>query len=161
MRRVVIESPLRAQPYTGLFCWLPLVKRMVEFRRYARNRRYARACMRDSLCKGEAPFASHLLYDQRGILDDTLPEERELGIAAGFHWGSQATLVAVYGDYGVSTGMLRGISRAAAGGTPWEMRSLGPDWDNELAPLQAGTATSTCSLARSSARQRGGFGDGR
>ena len=42
-----------------------------------RNERYARACIRDCLLRGEAPFASHLLYTQAGVLDDTIKEERD------------------------------------------------------------------------------------
>lgn len=41
--------------------------------------------MLDALDRGEAPYASHLLYTQ--MLDDTIPAERELGIKAGFAWG--------------------------------------------------------------------------
>lgn len=32
-----------------------------------RNLLYARACVRDSLMRGEIPFASHLFYTQPGI----------------------------------------------------------------------------------------------
>lgn len=46
----------------------------------ARNRMYARRAMLDCLRHGEAPFASHLLYTQ--VLDDTIPEDRELGMSA-------------------------------------------------------------------------------
>ena len=48
-----------------------------------RNIRYARACVRNSLLRGETPFASHLFYTQTGILDDNIPEERQMGILAG------------------------------------------------------------------------------
>lgn len=48
-----------------------------------RNILYARMCVRDSLGRGEAPIASHLLYTQSGILNDNLPEERQWGIDAG------------------------------------------------------------------------------
>jgi len=108
MRRVIIESPLRADTPEG----------------YERNRRYARACMRDSLGRGEAPFASHLLYDQPGILDDTIVEERERGIKAGFEWELAAQAVVVYGDLGISDGMKRGIERAKALNLPVEYRWL-------------------------------------
>ena len=37
-----------------------------------RNTAYARAALRDSLLRGEAPIASHLLYTQDGVLDDAL-----------------------------------------------------------------------------------------
>lgn len=93
------------------------------------NRRYARACMRDCLLRGEAPFASHLLYTQRGVLDDLLPDERALGIAAGLEWGSVAERTVVYTDLGVSPGMKLGIERARAVGRPIDMRKL-RGWGN-------------------------------
>lgn len=128
MRLVVVESPLHPRPYTGVWRWLPLVRRWVEARRYERNRQYARACMRDCLRRGEAPYASHLLFDQPGILDDRKLAERELGMQAGFAWGAAAVHVALYGDYGVSSGMLRGQARAVAAGTETSLRFLGPRW---------------------------------
>ena len=45
-----------------------------------RNVQYARACLADCLRRGEAPFASHLLYTQEGILDDLIEGERMKGI---------------------------------------------------------------------------------
>ena len=88
------------------------------------NVAYARACLADCLRRGEAPFASHLLYTQPGVLDDTIPEERALGIEAGFAWGALARLVAVYVDLGITRGMALGIQRAKARGTSVEFRSL-------------------------------------
>jgi hypothetical protein len=105
MRRVVIESP-----FAGAV---------------AENLRYARRCVRDSLARCEAPFASHLLYPQPRILRDDLPEERQLGIEAGLAWGAVADAVAVYTDKGISPGMQLGIDRAVAAGIPVEYRSLG------------------------------------
>lgn len=99
---VIIESPLKGY--------------------YARNRAYARACMLDSLKRGEAPFAGHLLYAQEGILDDTDPPQREMGIAAHLAWTGVAKLVAVYGDLGISDGMTRGIERAKERGIPFTRR---------------------------------------
>ena len=61
--------------------------------------------MADSLSRGESPIASHLLYTQPGILDDTLPEERMRGICAGFAWGDKASLIAFYTDLDWSRGM--------------------------------------------------------
>ena len=88
------------------------------------NRRYARDCMADSLKRGEAPLASHLLYTQPGILDDTIPEERNLGMEAGFSWMAKADLIAVYTDKGLSSGMQRGIDRAVNKGINIDFRSL-------------------------------------
>jgi hypothetical protein len=90
--RTMIESPLRGD--------------------YVRNRRYARACMRDSLKRGEAPFAMHLLYAQVGILDDTVPEECALGIESGLAWLNAAEQVAFYIDLGFTEGMKKASDRA-------------------------------------------------
>lgn len=92
-----------------------------------RNLSYARACMKDCLQRGEAPFASHLLYTQEGVLDDTVPEEREWGIQAGFAWRQVAQKTVVYTDLGISKGMQYGIDDAAKRGSPVEFRTL-PGW---------------------------------
>jgi hypothetical protein len=89
------------------------------------NLAYARACMRDSLDRGEAPFASHLLYTQPGVLNDRIVGERDLGMEAGFTWGRAAAATVVYADRGVSVGMARGIAAAHADGRTVEWRSLG------------------------------------
>ena len=108
MRRVIIESP-----YAG----------DVE-----RNLRYLRACMADCLARGEAPFASHGLYTQPGVLDDDVPEERLLGIAAGFAWRAVAEATVVYTDLGVSGGMEMGMRDARMHGQSIERRTLGGEW---------------------------------
>ncbi len=90
MRRVIIESPFAGD---------------IE-----RNTQYARAAMHDCLMRGEAPFASHLLYTQPGVLDDDKPVERKHGIDAGLAWGDVADAVVVYIDHGISPGMRHGIS---------------------------------------------------
>ena len=104
MRRVIVESP-----YAGDI---------------KRNTRYARKCMHDCLMRGEAPLASHLLYTQPHILDDDVPEQRNLGIEAGLAWGAFAEASVVYIDYGITPGMQRGIDRATALGRPVEYRKL-------------------------------------
>ena len=105
MKRVVIESPLRGD--------------------YERNEAYAKACVRDCLARGESPYASHLFFAQDGILDDTDPDQRRLGMEAGFAWGEAAQLCAVYTDLGISSGMYDGIKKHAANGIPIEYRTLG------------------------------------
>jgi hypothetical protein len=57
-QRVIVESP-----YAGDI---------------VRNITYARRAVRDSVLRGEAPIASHLLFPA-GILDDDIPKERALG----------------------------------------------------------------------------------
>src|SRR5690606_11620688 len=89
-----------------------------------RNVEYARKCLRDCFDRGEAPFASHLLYTQEGILRDDSPEERALGIEAGLQWGEFADKTVVYTDYGISPGMVEGIERAKVAGRPIEYRAL-------------------------------------
>lgn len=118
MKLVLIESPLAAKTPEGV----------------ERNQRYARAAMRDSVLKGEAPFASHLLYAQDGILDDLIHEERELGIAAGLAWGAKAEMTVVYADLGISNGMERGITRAHADGRPVIVRLLKGPWTLNTTP---------------------------
>lgn len=89
------------------------------------NIRYARRCVRDSLLRGEAPIASHLLYTQNGILNDDIPEERKHGIDAGLAWRAVAQASVVYTDRGISTGMKYGIAAAEAANIPVEYRSIG------------------------------------
>lgn len=86
--------------------------------------RYARAAMADCIHRGEAPFASHLLYPQAGILDDEVYSERELGITAGFLWAACARYRVVYCDLGVSAGMRRGIEHATSLRQPVAYRYL-------------------------------------
>jgi hypothetical protein len=104
MKRVVLESPFAGD---------------VE-----KNIAYARACVADCLRRGEAAIASHLLYTQPGILDDTKPEERKLGIEAGFTWNILAETIVVYQDRGMSRGMNAGIELAQKNGIPVEYRNL-------------------------------------
>jgi hypothetical protein len=87
-----------------------------------RNLKYLRACMRDSLVRGEAPFASHALYTQ--VLDDTVPSDRDLGIEAGFCFRKVADKTVVYTDLGISRGMQLGIQHAEGLNHPVEYRSL-------------------------------------
>lgn len=82
-RRVIVESPYKGD--------------------IKLNEGYARLAMLDSIFRGEAPFASHLLYTQ--MLDDNDKEERMLGITLGFAWRQAAHLVAFYVDLGMSDGM--------------------------------------------------------
>jgi len=84
---------------------------------------YARRAMLDSLRRGESPFASHLLYPQ--VLDDDTPNDRELGMVAGFRLYAVASICAVYADMGVSPGMLRGIEQARLHNVPVLYRMIG------------------------------------
>jgi len=104
--RVIIESPYAANERTTVI----------------QNRGYARAALLDSLTRGEAPIASHLLYTQ--VLNDQVPLERTMGIEAGLAWGQVAELTAVYADLGITPGMQKGIDRATSEGRTVEIRYL-------------------------------------
>lgn len=107
MRLVIVESP-----YAG------------DIQKHVR---YARACLRDCLLRGEAPMASHLLYTQPGVLDDAIPDQRRLGIEAGLEWGAVAEWTVVYTDCGISKGMEHGISNAHCAGRKVQYRTI-PGW---------------------------------
>jgi len=97
MRTVVIESPFEGGTA-----------------REAANVEYAKRCMNDALRRNEAPFLSHLIYPHS--LDDTIPEQRELGIQAGHAVAARMEIWAIYLDRGVTRGMLQGIDAAVTAG---------------------------------------------
>lgn len=80
--------------------------------------------MRDCLMRGESPYASHLLYTQRGILRDEDATERMKGILAGLAWGKKADLVVFYIDRGMSGGMKLAHTTHRLNKTPIEYRTL-------------------------------------
>ena len=102
MLKVVIESPLAGN--------------------FERNIRYARLCALDCRMRGEAAYASHLLFTQ--FLDDRSQEDREFGIAAGFEWARLADLVALYWDLGISAGMCKAREYWLSIGMKLEPRKL-------------------------------------
>ena len=104
------------------------------------NVEYARRAVRDSLLRGEAPIASHLLYTQPGILRDEVPEERQAGIDAGLAWKVVAQATVVYADRGITKGMSYGIAAAQAAGLPVEVRFLDGAPEAEVARLKAANA---------------------
>jgi hypothetical protein len=104
MDKVIVESPYKGD--------------------VALNKRYLRMVMLDCLRRNEAPFASHGLYTQVGVLDDDNPEDRELGISAGLLWGECADKTVVYTDLGVTAGMDEGISHAKECNREIEYREL-------------------------------------
>ena len=120
MQRVVIESPFKTIRYrlkdgTILGC------------NELGNLQYARAAAHDCLVKhNEAPWGSHLLYTQPGILDDAIPEERMFGIQAGLVWSALADKCVIYIGRGLSEGVRKyGIPGAEKAGIPIEYRRTG------------------------------------
>lgn len=104
MKLVIIESP-----YAG----------DVEM-----NVEYARECLKHSLMLGEAPIASHLLYTQPGVLDDSVPEQRAMGINAGLAWRRVADKAVFYNDFGYSKGMIAALDLYESEGFEIEERSI-------------------------------------
>lgn len=103
MQRVILESP-----YSG---------------DVTRNVDYARKCMLDCIVNhNESPLVSHLLYTQ--CLDDLKPEQRTLGMTAGFAWYPVTEKCVVYTDYGISRGMEVGIQEAKRNSVPIEYRKI-------------------------------------
>lgn len=90
MKLVMIESPFANPSLTE----------------HVENILYARKAMHDALKRGEAPLASHLLYPQEGILDESKADERQWGINAGYAWGDVAEAIIFYTDRGWSRGMI-------------------------------------------------------
>lgn len=107
--KVVLESKFSAPDIRGLVF----------------NKKFALASMRDCFLRGEAPYASHVIYAQTHILDDFVASERALGMHAGFLWGDLAVKTVVYTDLGISSGMQMGIEHAEKMGRPVEYRELG------------------------------------
>ena len=108
MKRVVVESP-----YAGDI---------------KRNEIYAEFACHDCLVNhGETPYASHLLYTRKYVLRDEIPEERKLGIEAGFVWRGVADASRFYVDLGMSGGMVLGIEDCIRRDVEHEERRLPED----------------------------------
>lgn len=89
------------------------------------NVEYAQKCMHDMLTRGEAPYASHLLYTQPNVLNDDKPDERALGIAAGFAWKHiKGVNTVFYADLGMSRGMEMAVNYCKEHNMPYEIRCL-------------------------------------
>lgn len=88
------------------------------------NEAYARHAVKDCLSKNEIPFASHILYTQPGVLDDTQSAQRRLGIEAGLIMGQLCQKTALYEDRGITLGMEEGVERAMSFGRSVEHRNL-------------------------------------
>jgi len=94
MKRVMIESPFKATTKKDKITYYD----------------YLRDCVKDSLDRGEAPFASHGFYTL--FLNDDVPEERRQGMTAGNKWAAKADLIAFYLDHGMSEGMMEAFNKA-------------------------------------------------
>lgn len=115
MKTVIIESP-----YAGDI---------------DKNIDYAWKCVRDSCSRGEAPFASHLLYtvavdkqkyaqEALGTTDDEHWISREEGLKRCEAWRSVAHKTVFYIDLGYSSGMIRAKEHALKMGQEIEERKI-------------------------------------
>lgn len=108
-----------------------------------RNLRFLRACMYDCLMRGEAPYASHALYTQLGVLNDDNADERQMGISAGFEVRKLFSKTVFYTNLGESRGMIEARKAVKElGNHEVEDRQLPDDWeekafDRELSCVQA------------------------
>lgn len=126
MQPVIVESP-----YAGARWDVPLDHPE------ARNLAYLRAAMHDCVVRHrQSPYASHAILTQPGVLRDEVPEERALGIQAGFDLGEILAIAGAprvfYVDLGWSGGMKAGLAEAKRLGQRIEERTL-PGWAKEAA----------------------------
>lgn len=103
MKRITIESPFAADPTKGI---------------------YLKWCILDCLLRGESPYASHGFFT--AVLDDTIKDHRELGIAAGNEWARMSDVRAFYVDLGESPGMAYARKDALLWHQQIEIRRLPP-----------------------------------
>ena len=99
---VIIESPYRGDTQTHLL--------------------YARDIIRDCISKGEAALCVHSYLNI--VFDENNPNERAAAVKIKEAWGLFAKKTVVYTDFGISEGMLEGITDAAARGREIEFRKL-------------------------------------
>jgi hypothetical protein len=93
-----------------------------------RNILYLRAAIRDSLDRGEAPFASHAIYTT-GV-DDLKSKDRPNDIQRGFRFRDVAAYTVVYEDLGISHGMQLGIEDSKRKLVPVKYRTI-KGWGKE------------------------------
>jgi len=109
MKRVIVESPYAADTEKGIKL----------------NEIYGELCLNDCLVNhNESPFASHLLYTRKYVLRDGVPEERKLGINAGFYWRDVSEHTVFYTDLGMTDGMRLGVVDCEEKGKSYEIRTL-------------------------------------
>lgn len=113
MKCVILESPFAGRGGTDA----------EKAEDHAANVEYARQALRYCALRKESALASHLLWPQ--CLDDSIPDERRLGIDLGLAWGREAHATVVYADRGISSGMEYGILRAFKEDRAVIVRSLG------------------------------------
>lgn len=94
------------------------------------NIAYAYEACKDSISKGESPYASHLLFPQ--FLDDKDPTQRAEGLRLSDAWRHQAAKIIFYLDKGWSAGMQHALDFVKTHGKHAEFRVLKGNLDPNL-----------------------------
>ena len=87
-----------------------------------RNLPYLQRCIKDSIERGEAPFASHQMYTQ--ALDDKSHQGRLVGIECGYAYLILIRRQIFYTDLGWSPGMITAWDFGAEIGATQVLRAL-------------------------------------
>jgi hypothetical protein len=98
--------------------------------------RFGRRCIADCLKRNKPPSISRLLFTQTGVPDDTVPEERQLGIDAGPTWYDFAEACVVYCDRGIIDDMRESINEANSLGLDVEFRRIGGNYPGPTPPVE-------------------------
>ena len=85
-----------------------------------RNVEYAKALTRTIFLRGDCPVTPHLYMTQ--CLDESIEEEREIGLGAGMNILRRCDGIVVGMKYGISEGMAAEIQCAKDGGMMIEYR---------------------------------------
>jgi hypothetical protein len=83
---------------------------------------FLKRCIKDSIKRGEIPFASHLFYTQ--VLNDKIPEQRKQGIDLGDQIRLKCDYTVFYIDLGWSKGMVHGLVYCQNNGLARKERNL-------------------------------------
>jgi guanylate kinase len=134
MKRVYLESPYKGKNWENT----------------KENLHFGRLCMHDCLVnRNEAPFPSHLLYTQPGVLDDKIEAERELGgFKAGPAFKKVCDSSVFYINRGISGGMYRGARISIAMKQEFEYRVL-PGYPNNFPRPTICTITGSSGVGKS------------
>jgi len=120
MRPAIVESPFKTAE-------IVLANGETATIEEAKNIEYAKACCLWALDQCYSPYASHLFFTQ--FLDDSIPEQRKLGIQAGITWGSAADVRIFFVDRGFTEGMVYGYKASKTLPQRIKVIKLGGDWD--------------------------------
>lgn len=155
MKIVCLESPFKPSEadvakYEGRYTRADLLRQNIN---------YARLALLNALSRGEAPFASHLLYTQVWSESADL---RDAGIKAGIEAHQVCHTVALYVDLGISKGMQLAADHASLIGVEQARRLIldtaGKDVRDVLAALTPNPLPCFAYLEELEAAERGSVG---